>query len=76
MYLDKHLVEVADPRADLDDAGKRKVDGKNAAKSLVIKYIAAEADQGSPTVYSIRRVADPLLPSLSAADSGSYRLAQ
>jgi hypothetical protein len=64
LYLDKHLVEVADPRADLDDAGVRKVDGKNAATSLVINYI--EGDQGSPFVYSVRRVSDPLLP-ISAA---------
>ena len=60
LYLDKHLVEVADPRADLADDGTRKVDGKNAAASLEIKYIVG--DPGSPLVYSVRRVADPLVP--------------
>ena len=60
LYLEKHEVEVADPRADLDDDGVRKVDGKNAATSLEIMYI--EGDPGSPLVYSVRQVDDPLIP--------------
>ena len=36
LYMDKHAVEVADPRADLDDDGKRKADGKSAAASIEI----------------------------------------
>ena len=64
LYLDKHKVEVQDPRADLDADGVRTVDGKNAATSLTIHYI--DGDLGDPFVYSIRRVDTPALP-ISAA---------
>ena len=37
--MPKHVVEVADPRAYLDDEGKRTVDGKNAAASIEIHYV-------------------------------------
>ena len=60
LYMDKHGVEVADPRADLNDDGIRKADGKSATASLEIHYVGA--DEGKPRVYSIRRASDPLLP--------------
>ena len=59
LYMKKHAVEVADPRADLD-AGVRTVDGKSAEASIEIHYV--DGDRGRPQVYSIRRVSDPLLP--------------
>ena len=60
LYMAKHKVELADPRAELDDADKRKADGKSAAASLTIHYVAEDA--GAPEVYSIRRANDLLLP--------------
>ena len=59
LYMAKHGVEVADPRANLD-AGVRTVDGKSAEASVEVKYVGA--DQGKPRVYSIRRVDSPALP--------------
>ena len=41
--IPKHSVEVADPRADLDD-GVRTADGKNAANEITIYYVGAEDD--------------------------------
>ena len=67
VFLAKHKVEVADPRADLTD-GVRNADGKNAEASIAIYYVAGDGtDPGNdnvsdPTVYSIRRASDPLLP--------------
>ena len=51
--IPKHSVEVADPRADLNDDGTRKADGKSAEASVVLHYV--EADAGSPRVYAIQR---------------------
>ena len=70
VFLDKHLVEVADPRADLD-AGVRTVDGKNAEASIAIHYVAAEPDapDNMPMVLSIRRASDPLLPVTAATEN-------
>ena len=59
LYMAKHGVEVADPRANLD-AGVRTVDGKSAEASVTINYVGA--DRGDPRVYSIRRVDTPALP--------------
>ena len=59
LYMAKHGVEVADPRANLD-AGVRTVDGKSAEASVEVKYVGADA--GKPRVYSIRRVDSPALP--------------
>ena len=42
ILIPKHAVELADPRAELDDAGKRKADGKSAAASIEIHYVGAE----------------------------------
>ena len=63
IYIPKHAFEVADPRANLD-AGARTVDGKSAEASITINYVRNEpADPAdNPTVYSIRRASDPLLP--------------
>ena len=68
VYLAKHKVELADPRAELDDDGARKAEGKSAAASIEIHYVAAEpaAPGNMPTVYSIRRADDPLLPVTAA----------
>ena len=64
VLIPKHAVELADPRAQLDDAGARKADGKSAAASIEINFVGL--DDGAPTVYSIRRAADPLLPVTAA----------
>ena len=66
VYLAKHKVEVADPRADLTD-GVRNADGKNAEASIAIHYVAA--DGVAPTVYSIRRASNPLLPVTAATEN-------
>ena len=63
LYMAKHGVEVADPRANLD-AGVRTVDGKSAEASVEIKYV--DADRGDPRVYSLRRADNPLLPVTAA----------
>ena len=71
VLIPKHAVELADPRAQLNDDGTRKADGKSAAASIEIHYVRAEpADEaGDPTVYSIRRAADPLLPVTAATEN-------
>ena len=70
VFLEKHKVEVADPRADLD-AGVRTADGKNAEASITIYYVAAEPDapDNMPMVLSIRRASDPLLPVTAATEN-------
>ena len=60
VHLPKHKIELADPRAQLNDDGTRKVEGKNAEASLTIHYVGT--DNGASEVYSMRRAADPLLP--------------
>ena len=68
--IPKHVVEVADPRADLNDDGTRKADGKNAATELMIHFVEADGFSspglgGSllfPEVHSIQRADDLLLP--------------
>ena len=71
IYIPKHAFEVADPRANLD-AGVRTVDGKSAEASLTINYVRAEPTgdgAADPTVYSIRRASDPLLPVTAATEN-------
>ena len=71
VYIPKHAFEVADPRANLD-AGARTVDGKSAEASITINYVRAEPTTdggGIPTVYSIRRASDPLLPVTAATEN-------
>ena len=60
VLIPKHAVELADPRAELDDDGDRKPEGKSAAASIVIHFVGPDADD--PMVNSIRRADDPLLP--------------
>ena len=67
IYLPKETVELADPRAELNDDGTRKAEGKNAETSITIHYV--KADVGHPTVYSIRRASDPLLPVTAATEN-------
>ena len=72
VYIPKHAVELADPRAELDDDGKRKADGKSAEASITINYVRAEPTEvgaGDPMVYSIRRASDPLLPVTAATEN-------
>ena len=68
VFLAKHKVEVADPRAFLTD-GARNDDGKSAEASIAIYYVAGEPEAGDPTVYSIRRASDPLLPVKAATEN-------
>ena len=63
IFLAKHKVELADPRAELDGT-TRKPEGKSAEASITIHYVGEDA--GDPIVNSIRRVNDPLLPVTSA----------
>ena len=74
VFLAKHKVELADPRAELDDDGKRKPEGKNAEQSITIYYVAGDGTGANPnvvapTVYSIRRASDPLLPVTAATEN-------
>ena len=62
LFMAKHGVEKADPRAELDDAGARTADGKSAEASIELHYVAEEADAGAPTVISISKVGASLLP--------------
>ena len=64
------VFEVADPTTFLTDAA-RNDDGRNAAASITINYVAAEpaAAAGDPTVYSIRRLSDSLLPVTAATEN-------
>ena len=64
LFMAKHGVEKADPRANLD-AGVRTVDGKSAEASFEVHYVAAQSsgdDLQDPTVISISKVGDALLP--------------
>ena len=72
IFIPKHAVEVADPRANLDaTTGLRTLDGKSAEASITINYVRAEPTEeaGDPTVYSIRRASDPLLPVTAATEN-------
>ena len=75
IYIPKHAFEVADPRANLDaTTGLRTVDGKSAEASITINYVRADGtganpNVSDPTVYSIRRASDPLLPVTAATEN-------
>ena len=70
IFIPKHAFEVADPRANLDaTTGLRTDDGKSAEASLTINYVRDEPTAGDPTVYSIRRASDPLLPVTAATEN-------
>ena len=73
VFLAKHKVEVADPRAFLTE-GARNDDGKSAEASIAIYYVAGDGTGANPnvvapTVYSIRRASDPLLPVTAATEN-------
>ena len=76
VFLAKHKVEVADPRAFLTD-GARNDDGRSAEASIAIYYVAGDGTDpanandnvSDPTVYSIRRASDPLLPVTAATEN-------
>ena len=71
LVLKKNSVELADPRAELNDDGTRKPEGKNAEASITIHYVTEEpaSPANVPTVYSIRRASDPLLPVTAATEN-------
>ena len=60
--IPKHVVYVADPRADLDEEGVKTADGKNAAGEITIHYVNIQPTLGSPVVHFIRRVDAFALP--------------
>ena len=68
ILIPKHAVELADPRAELADDGTRNAAGKSDAASLEIHFVGAEpADPNqNPTVISIERPGDVLLPVTAA----------
>ena len=64
IVLKKDSVELADPRAELDDAGARKAAGKNKEASIELHYFHGIDNPVNdiPTVYSIARHGAVLLP--------------
>ena len=60
--IPKHIVYVADPRADLDEEGVKTADGKNAAGEITIHYVNIQSTLGSPVVHFIRRPGAFALP--------------
>ena len=64
IVLKKESVELADPRAELNDDGTRKDAGKNKEATIELHYFHGieQPDQDVPRVYSIERSGDLLLP--------------
>ena len=60
--IPKHVVYVADPRADLDEDGVKTADGKNAAGDITIHYVNIQPTLGSPVVHFIKRLGEFALP--------------
>ena len=60
--IPKHVVYVADPRADLDEEGVKTADGKNAAGDITIHYVNIQPTLGSPVVHFIKRPGEFALP--------------
>ena len=60
--IPKHVVYVADPRADLDEEGVKTADGKNAAGDITIHYVNIQSTLGSPVVHFIKRADAFALP--------------
>ena len=60
--IPKHVVYVADPRADLDEEGVKTADGKNAAGDITIHYVNIQSTLGSPVVHFIKRPGEFALP--------------
>ena len=64
IVLKKDSVELADPRAELEDDGTRKDAGKNKEASIELHYFHGIEQSGDdvPRVYFIKRPGDLLLP--------------
>ena len=64
--IKKDSVELADPRAELDDKGARKAAGKNKAGDIEFHYVHSNAvtgvDELAPSVISIVRAGNVLRP--------------
>ena len=60
--IPKHVVYVADPRADLDENGIKTADGKNATGEITIHSVNIQPTPGSPVVHFIRRPGAFALP--------------
>ena len=60
--IPKHVVYVADPRADLDENDVKTAEGKNAAGEITIHYVNMQPTLGSPIVHFIRRTDEFALP--------------
>ena len=60
--IPKHVVYVADPRADLDEDGVKTADGKNTAGDITIHYVNIQPTLGSPVVHFIKRPGEFALP--------------
>ena len=55
VWIPKHVVYAADPRADLDEEGVKTADGKNAAADMTIHYVNIQPTPGTPVVHFIKR---------------------
>ncbi len=72
--LPKDAVELADPRAELDDDGKRKAAGKNKEASIELHFVGAtqgdalagDDNTGQPVVHKIARADGQLRPVTAA----------
>ena len=64
--IKKDSVELADPRAELDDKGVRKAAGKNKAGHIEFHYVHSDivggVNEAAPDVYSIVRAGSVLRP--------------
>ena len=70
--IPEHVVYVADPRSDLDEAGVKTTDSKNAAGDLTIHYVNIQPTPGAPVVHFIRRPGEFALPVTSAQSNVVY----
>ena len=73
LYMEKHAVELADPRAEIGDDGMRKDAGKSAAAALEIFYLH-EFDHGAPRVYEIRRASPHERPPVLKETADSFQV--
>ena len=70
IVLDKDSVELADPRAEMED-GKRKAAGKNKEASIELHYVAVtEGDADGTGTDATLDVGEPTVISIARADSG------
>ena len=73
LYMEKHAVELADPRAEIGDDGKRKAAGKSKAVAYEIQYLT-DFDHGAPRVYGIRRASPHERPAVLKETSDSFQV--